>query len=56
MFGIPRGATISARTAWELGRDWYSDRLRDDWAPKTVEVMESIFEKVGVTDAFWRLR
>ena len=47
---------MSARTAWELGRVWYADRLREDWAPKTAEVMEAIFEKVGLTGEFWRVR
>ena len=40
----------------ELGRLWYADRLTPQWKPKTPEVMENIFNEVGLEDEFWRVR
>ena len=52
---IPRGAVMPVRQCFELGRLWYEGRLDPDWQPKTAERMTSIFQRVGLTDEFWKV-
>jgi hypothetical protein len=51
-----RGASFTLGQAWELGRAWYEDKLSPDWRRATPDEAEEIFESIGLTGDFWRLR
>ena len=53
---IPRGATVPLEPLWQLARPWYSDRLNEDWAPRTPETIERLLAAAGLTGDFWRMR
>jgi hypothetical protein len=53
---LPRGAVLSAETAWALARDWYQDKVHPQWRRHTVDETEALFQRLGLTDDFWRLR
>jgi hypothetical protein len=55
-WGLPRGGTMTVPQAWRLATAWYSDRLDPEWRRKTPEEAEAVFEAVGLTGPFWRLR
>jgi hypothetical protein len=40
---------------WRLAQEWYADRLRPDWRPKTVAEAEAAFAKIGLRGEFWKL-
>ena len=50
---VELGATVPLATGWQLGQLWYRDRLDENWQPKTVETIRSIFATVGLTGDFW---
>ena len=52
---IPRGETFAIEQAWELGRDWYSDKLSPDWRRASADEAQAIFAGIGLTSDFWRL-
>jgi hypothetical protein len=54
--GLPRGGTMTVPQAWRLAAAWYGDKLRPEWRRKTPEEAEAVFEAVGLTGPFWRLR
>lgn len=49
------GETISAAKLSELAHAWWHDRLAPEWVPHTREQNTAILERLGLTDAFWRL-
>ena len=49
------GAIVPLVTAWRLADAWYADRLRLAWRRLTPGEAESLFERVGLRGAFWRL-
>ena len=49
------GYTASAQAMYELSRDWYSNRMDEDWQPPPAEVAEAIFRRHGLTGEFWSL-
>jgi hypothetical protein len=53
--GIPAGATLSPHQGWQLARAWYGDRLSPEWTRRTPEETNALFERLGLTDPFWRL-
>ncbi len=40
---------------WRLSTAWYGDRLDPDYTPKSSEVLQSLFDVVGLRGPFWRL-
>jgi hypothetical protein len=50
------GAVFSPQQMWRLACAWYRDRLSPDWRRKTPEEAEGVFEEIGLTGPFWRLR
>ena len=51
----PRGGTMSLEQGWALATEWYADRLRPGWKPKTPAQAQSAFLRIGLTGAFWQL-
>lgn len=49
------GAIVPLDTAWRLADAWYADRLHIDWRRLSPDEVESLFERVGLRGAFWRL-
>jgi hypothetical protein len=53
--GRERGETISVAKLSELAHAWLADRFSPSWRPRTVEESQAIFDRLGLTGAFWRL-
>jgi len=51
----PSGATLPVTKLSELAHAWWSDRLAPNWRPHTREHNQAILDRLGLTDAFWRL-
>lgn len=54
--GVERGAVFSLEQAWDLGREWYRDKLSPDWQRASPADAEATFARLGLIGAFWRLR
>jgi hypothetical protein len=52
----PRGMTITLEQGWDLAYAWHSDRLNPDWRRPTIDAVEALLERLGLTGAFWNLR
>ncbi|MEE2877318.1 MAG: hypothetical protein VX822_06020 [Candidatus Neomarinimicrobiota bacterium] len=46
---------MTLETCWALSKIWYPDRLDPDWNPKTVEMIKSLFDEVGLEGEFWNV-
>jgi len=56
-WSLPRGATLSPESAWQLARVWYSaDRRARAWRRRTVDETEALLAGLGLTGPFWALR
>lgn len=54
---MSRGATLSVQEGWRLAAAWYGpDRRLPDWRRRTVDEVETLFARLGLTSDFWRLR
>lgn len=53
---LPRGATLTPDTAWQLAREWYQNKVKPDWRRHTLEEAEALFARLGLTSDFWNLR
>jgi hypothetical protein len=53
---LPRGGTMTPEQCWQLAQAWYGDKLSRDWRRKTLDEVEAVFDRVGLTGPFWRLR
>jgi hypothetical protein len=53
--GLPKGAVFPLDTAWRLADAWYADRLSPDWTRRTPDEAQALFDRLGLTGAFWRL-
>jgi len=51
-----RGAVITPEQGWALAHGWYKDKAKPDWRRHTLDEAEALFERVGLTSAFWNLR
>jgi hypothetical protein len=51
----PRGGTLSLPQGWTLAQEWYVNRLRADWRPKTVGEAQAAFAGIGLVGEFWKL-
>jgi hypothetical protein len=52
----PKGQVLTIDKAWELAKVWYGNYLDDTWTRKSPEYAQSLFEKVGLTGDFWKVR
>jgi hypothetical protein len=53
--GKPRGASMTTDQAWRLADIWYHDRDDPGWRRRTADEAEKVFEKLGLTENFWKL-
>jgi hypothetical protein len=47
------GATLTPQQGWRLATAWFEDRLSANWRRRTPEEARTIFERIGLTGAFW---
>jgi hypothetical protein len=53
--GRPAGAVFTVDSLWRLAQLWFADRLSPTWRRRTMDEVHAIFERAGLTGAFWRL-
>ena len=53
--GREPGATINSAKLCELAQAWWSDRLAQDWRPRTRDESQAILDRLGLTGEFWQL-
>jgi hypothetical protein len=54
---IERGAVLSLDLAWRLAQVWFSaNRGAAEWRRPAVDEVEALFERLGLTGPFWKLR
>ena len=53
---VEKGDVFTLQQAWQLAQAWYEDKLSPDWRRASPEEAEAVFESVGLTGDFWRLR
>jgi hypothetical protein len=53
---VVKGKVLTLDKVWELSKIWYGNYLDDSWTRKTPEYAESLFERVGLTGDFWKLK
>ncbi len=51
---MPLGQILSLEQVWQLSQRWYANRLSPDFVGRSVEQVEAIFQKVGLSGSFWR--
>ncbi len=51
---MPLGQILSLEQVWQLSQRWYADRLSPDFSGRSIEQVEAIFQKVGLSGSFWR--
>jgi hypothetical protein len=54
--GLPRGYLLTIDQAFRLAREWYQDKLKADWRRKTPDETSALFESLGLTGPFWKLK
>jgi hypothetical protein len=56
-WGQPRGSLLTLEQTWDLASAWYSEDRRDPtWRRKTLDEIEPLFARLGLTSEFWSLR
>ena len=56
-WALSRGAILSMDQAWGLATAWFSaNRAAPAWSRPSVEVVEQLFESLGLVGSFWKLR
>ena len=53
--GRSLGATLTPDQGWRLAEAWYADRLSPDWARKTPDEAQTVFDSIGLSGTFWAL-
>lgn len=53
--GNSMGATLTPHQGWRLAEAWYADRLSPDWARKTPDEAQAVFDSIGLIGEFWAL-
>ena len=51
---VERGAVLSIPKLWELSQLWYRDRMSPEYRGRSMEQVQEIFRKVGLTSEFWQ--
>ncbi len=54
--GLARGAVFGLDVAWRLAHAWYAGKLSADWRRRTPDEAQALFDELGLTGDFWRLR
>lgn len=54
--GVLEGGAMSLETGWRLAQIWYTDKREPGWVRKTLDEAEAVFQSLGLTGEFWRLR
>lgn len=52
---FPRGASMSIAALWSFAQDWYGAYLTEPWRKRSSEETVRLFERHGLTSAFWQL-
>jgi hypothetical protein len=56
-WGQAWGALLTLEQAWGLAAAWYIEDRRDpSWRRKTLDEIEPLFARLGLTSEFWGLR
>jgi hypothetical protein len=56
-WSLPRGEAFSPELCWRLAREWFAGDRRDPaWRRRTLDESQDVFERLGLTSPFWRLR
>ena len=56
-WGLPRGAVLNMEKAWRLASAWFAeDRGAREWSRPPADVVERLFDSLGFTGDFWKLR
>jgi hypothetical protein len=50
-----RGAVLTLAQTWRLAKAWYLDRRDPAWRPRSRDEAQAVLDRVGLTDAFWKL-
>jgi hypothetical protein len=53
---LPRGCLLSIDQAFRLAREWYRNKLKADWRRMTPDETSALFESLGLTGPFWKLK
>lgn len=53
---LPRGGTMSVDQCWRLAQAWYGEKASPDWRRRSLDETEGLFQEIGLTGEFWRLR
>lgn len=53
---LPRGYLLTIDQAFRLAREWYQDKLKEEWSRKSPEATAALFESLGLTGPFWKLK
>jgi ribosomal protein L10 len=48
------GDLLTVEQVWELSKLWYRDRLLPEFAGRSTEQANQIFEALGLKPSFWR--
>ena len=54
--GKPAGAFMTTDQIWRLANTWYHDRDDPLWARPSADESQKIFDDLGLTGEFWKLR
>lgn len=49
------GEIITLEQCWRLAKEWYADRGKLTWQPKSAEAAAEIFKRVGLDGEFWAI-
>ena len=52
----PAGATLTIHQVWRLARAFYGTKMSPDWRRPTLEEIEGVLSRLGLTGAYWDLR
>lgn len=52
--GITRGAAFTPQQMWAVAKLWHGRRLAPDWRRFTPDEAQAVFDRAGLTGAFWR--
>ena len=53
---LPRGYVLTNGQTYRLAREWYQDKLKPTWRRKTPDETSALFESLGLTGPFWKLK
>jgi hypothetical protein len=51
---LARGASFTPQQLWEIAKPWHGPRLDRDWRRFTPDEAQAVFDRAGLTGAFWQ--